>query len=109
MDFAADKEKNTIEMGLKICGPKLSTCCSILSTWGFVMLILLGVFFRANSVALLEDVSHEENANLTQANLEEAYTEVSNNCFIAAGVYVLFLLFSVWQLRVNNKEQYSVS
>jgi ribonuclease kappa len=87
----------------------MSTCCSIISTWGVIMLLLLGVFFRVNAVALLEDVPHTANVNLTRANLEEAYTEVSNNCFIAAGLYVLFLVFSVWQLRVNNKQQYNVS
>ncbi|XP_033638857.1 ribonuclease kappa-like [Asterias rubens] len=97
-------------MAPKICGPKLSTCCSLVSIWGVVMLLLLGVFFRVNSIALVEDLPLPESpANLTQATLEAAYTDVSNNCFIAAGFYVLWLAFSVWQLRVNNKQQFNVS
>ncbi|XP_038053034.1 ribonuclease kappa-B-like [Patiria miniata] len=95
-------------MGMKICGPKCSTCCSVISTWGVIMLVLMGVFFRVNSVALLEDLPLDTNKTLTRTELEDAYTEVSNNCFIAAGVYVLWLVFSVWQMRVNNKEQYNV-
>ncbi|XP_022096500.1 ribonuclease kappa-like [Acanthaster planci] len=96
-------------MGMKICGPKLSACCSVISTWGVIMLVLMGVFFRVNSVALFEDLTLESNKTLTRAELEEAYTEVSNNCFIAAGLYVLWLFFSVWQMHVNSKEQYNVS
>ncbi|XP_044778474.1 ribonuclease kappa isoform X2 [Drosophila simulans] len=45
---------------MKICGPKLSLCGLIISVWGIVQLVLMGLFFYINSVALIEDLPLEE-------------------------------------------------
>ncbi|XP_070134633.1 ribonuclease kappa isoform X2 [Drosophila bipectinata] len=55
---------------MKICGPKLSLCGLIISVWGIVQLVLMGLFFYINSVALIEDLPLEEEYH----TLEEFYT-----------------------------------
>ncbi|XP_039679316.1 ribonuclease kappa-A isoform X1 [Perca fluviatilis] len=39
-----------------ICGPKLAACGIVLSTWGVIMLAMLGIFFTTHSAVLIEDV-----------------------------------------------------
>ena len=41
---------------LKLCGPKLSTGCALLSIWGVVQLAVMSLFFHIKSVALIEDL-----------------------------------------------------
>ena len=38
-------------MALRICGPKLSNCCFVLSLWGVIMLV--GICRRSEVVALV--------------------------------------------------------
>ncbi|XP_052678833.1 ribonuclease kappa-like [Crassostrea angulata] len=96
-----------------ICGPKLSICCSILSIWGIVMLGLLGVFYKIHSVALFEDIplSAEEWAkgNYSMTEIHEKFDQTAYNCFIAAGIYILFFFFSCCQQRMNSKASYEMS
>lgn len=91
-----------------ICGPKLSMCCTLLSTWGLIMLLILGGMFRVNAVAFIEDIG-ETSTETTKTDLEKIYTGVSNNCFIAAGIYLFFLLFSSWQYKLGSSGNYQVS
>uniref|UniRef100_A0A8C4X0U2 Uncharacterized protein n=1 Tax=Eptatretus burgeri TaxID=7764 RepID=A0A8C4X0U2_EPTBU len=42
------------------CGPKLAACGLVLSIWGVIMLVLLGIFFNVHSAILLEDVPLQE-------------------------------------------------
>lgn len=70
------------------------------------MLLLMGVFFRINALAFIEDIPLEE--EFTQEDLDASYISVSNNCFIAAGLYVLFAGFSIYQYQVNKRLHYQV-
>ena len=54
------------------------------------MLALMGAFFRIESVALIEDVARNEH------KLPD-WKGTSNNCFIAAGLYVVFFALSWYQ------------
>ncbi|KAK3736105.1 hypothetical protein QZH41_013530 [Actinostola sp. cb2023] len=81
---------------LRICGPKLSNCCFILSLWGVIMLVLLGIFFKTRSVALLEDLPHD-------LEEEKAFSSSAKNCFIAAGIYGVTLIISLHQKWVNAR------
>merc|ERR1712189_118567 len=72
----------------RICGPKLSNCCFILSIWGIVMLLILCILFKVQSVALTEDVAH-----IT----EKGYNATATNCFIAAGIYGVTFVISFYQ------------
>ncbi|XP_040513132.1 ribonuclease kappa isoform X1 [Gallus gallus] len=47
-------------VSLLCCGPKLAACGIVLSAWGVVMLVLLGIFFNVHSAVLIEDVPFTE-------------------------------------------------
>ncbi|XP_039956387.1 ribonuclease kappa-B [Bactrocera neohumeralis] len=91
---------------MKICGPKLSLCGLIISVWGIIQLVLMGVFFFIHSVALIEDLPIKEEYTsveefYTAANA--AYNQNAYNCWIAACIYVLTLLLSAQQFYVNSR------
>ena len=69
----------------------------------------MGVFFRVNAIAFIEDVNLGDVKELTKDHLESVYTTTSNNCFIAAAIYAGFTALSLWQYRVNSKMQYQVT
>jgi len=74
---------------------------------------LLGVFFQIHSPALFEDIPFDEeewhNRNLSMNYVHEQYETVALNCFIAAGIYVVFFIFSFIQHRLNAKGNYEMS
>ncbi|XP_065656041.1 ribonuclease kappa-like isoform X1 [Hydra vulgaris] len=78
---------------IHICGPKLSNCCFVLSIWGIIMLILMGIFFNIESVALIEDIP----------STEDGYSQASKNCFIAAGIYGAVLILCCYQKWAISK------
>ncbi|XP_070566320.1 ribonuclease kappa-B-like [Ptychodera flava] len=92
-----------------ICGPKASVCCLITSVWGVVMLIVMGICLRFNALAFIEDLTLPPPENYNPETLHEVYVQASTNCFIAAGIYVLFLLLSVWQRREYNKAEFRMN
>merc|ERR1712150_191690 len=89
-----NKAINTPDKMPRVCGPKLSNCCFVLSIWGIIMLILMGVFFRIEAVALLEDLPPPIDAN---DSIENRYKAASMNCFVAAGLYFVVFLFTSYQ------------
>jgi len=89
-----------------ICGPKLSFCCTIISVWGIVQLLLMGIFYFVEAAPLLEDL--EFNSNTTddevfRYNLKNAYSQRAYNCWIAAFLYVGLLVFAGSQFMINQK------
>uniref|UniRef100_A0A3B4TP36 Ribonuclease, RNase K a n=1 Tax=Seriola dumerili TaxID=41447 RepID=A0A3B4TP36_SERDU len=89
-----------------ICGPKCAACGIVLSTWGVIMLAMLGIFFSVHSATLIEDVPapndiHQEDY---PQRIYELYNKVGYNCFIAAAVYVLVGAFSCCQMRLNQQK-----
>ena len=44
-----------------------------------------------------------------QESVFAAYDNAATNCFIAGGIYVGVLLFSGWQMAVNNSRQYQIA
>ena len=71
------------------------------------MLALLGVFFQLHSPGLFEDLPIKEGDwerhNYTDKFIHEKYEQAGLNCFIAAGIYVLFFFFSCFQQRMNAR------
>lgn len=65
----------------------------LLSIWGTIMLILLGVFFQTKSVMLLKDIGYDE----------ERYGSAALSCFIAGGLYLVIGGVSYWQKVVNDR------
>ncbi|XP_002127252.3 ribonuclease kappa-B [Ciona intestinalis] len=93
---------------IKILGPKCSTCCMLTSVWGIIMMLCLGGAYKLRSPALYKDIPIDfKNAALAsnQKEVFAAYDSSGTNCFIAAGLYVLVLFFSLWQWKVNKSLQ----
>ncbi|XP_026278886.1 ribonuclease kappa-B [Frankliniella occidentalis] len=92
---------------LKICGPKLSLCGLIISAWGIVQLVLMGIFYYVQSVGLAEDLSVMEENFETQeefyAAADSAYQQNAYNCWIAACLYIFTLLISGQQFYQNSR------
>jgi len=90
-----------------ICGPKLSLCCTIISVWGIVQFILMGIFFFVEAAPLLDDFqfdSNTANEEMFKYNLENAYSQRAYNCWIAAFLYVGLLVFAGSQFMTNQKQ-----
>ncbi|XP_053115544.1 ribonuclease kappa [Hemicordylus capensis] len=96
-------------VSLLCCGPKMAACGIVLSVWGVIMLVLLGIFFNVHSAVLIEDVpALEEDFKNGPEKIYALYEKVSYNCFIAAGLYVLLGGFSFCQVRLNKRKEYMV-
>ncbi|XP_040887280.1 ribonuclease kappa-A [Toxotes jaculatrix] len=95
-----------------ICGPKCAACGVVLSTWGVIMLTMLGIFFATHSAVLIEDVPVKDDDIHQDTNppqrIYELYNKVGYNCFIAAAIYVLVGAFSCCQMRLNKQKDYLV-
>lgn len=90
-----------------LCGPKLSLCFSVISVWGIVQFLLLGIFFFSQSAPLLDDFEFEHettDATLFKDRLKEAYNQRAYNCWIAAFLYVGLLVFAGSQFMTNQKQ-----
>ena len=90
-----------------ICGPKLSLCCSIISVWGIVQFLLMGVFFYMEAAPLLDDFEFDHNttnAKVFKDNLSNAYNQRAHNCWIAAFLYVGLLVIAGSQFMTNQKQ-----
>ncbi|CAF0919997.1 unnamed protein product [Adineta steineri] len=94
-----------------ICGPKLSLCCSIISVWGIIQFILMGIFFFVEAAPLLDDFEFDaKNAtdiNVFESGLKAAFHQRAYNCWIAAFLYVALLVFSGMQFMTNLKKSSS--
>ena len=88
-----------------ICGPKLSLCCTIISVWGIVQFILMGIFFFVEAAPLLDDFDFDSDTNndIFRATLKNAYSQRAYNCWIAAFFYVGLLVFAGSQFLTNQK------
>ncbi|MBN3313003.1 RNKB Ribonuclease, partial [Atractosteus spatula] len=97
---------------LLFCGPKLAACGIVLSIWGVIMLLLLGIFFNVHSAVLIEDVPFTEDDMLLDKNPPQKiyglYDQVSYNCFIAAAIYLLVGGLSFCQVQLNKRKEYMV-
>uniref|UniRef100_U3FW69 RNase K n=1 Tax=Micrurus fulvius TaxID=8637 RepID=U3FW69_MICFL len=97
---------------LLCCGPKMAACGIVLSVWGVIMLVLLGLFFNVHSAVLIEDVPDIEKQFTTAgggvAAIHTLYDKVSYNCFIAAGLYFILGGFCFCQVRLNKRKEYLV-
>jgi ribonuclease kappa len=102
---------------MPVCGPTCSLCGIILSVWGVIQLGLMGVFFYIHSFAFADDIGVElkmpEVKNATTAkkaidqfndDVDRVYSQSAYNCWIAAAIYLVLLLFSVQQFRANMRK-----
>lgn len=94
---------------MKICGPKLSLCGLIVSVWGIIQLLCMGVFYYFHSVALLEDlpIKEEEHVSIDvfYAEAKKGFELNAMNCLIAACLYMFTLAVSGHQFYMNSRSQ----
>merc|ERR1711973_1062250 len=95
-------------ISFRVCGPKLSTCCALLSVWGIIQLSLMAIFMYFNSVAFIEDLKlpkaedeYKDPDELFQ-DITKGYGETAKNCGIAVALYALTFCISIHQMWINN-------
>jgi ribonuclease kappa len=99
---------SSVQCSLRLCGPKLSLCGLILSVWGVVQLVIMGILMNVRSVAFIEDLAFEFNQthndpDVLKAEMEIAFEKGATNCFVAALLYLVLLLVSAHQFWLNNR------
>ena len=94
---------------VKCCGPKLSLCLILVGVWGIIQLSFMGLFFRIKSPALSMDIAwppKNETNPLPPSEIkrlaDEGYEMSSNNCFVAAGIYVVIVVGSAINYKCLN-------
>ncbi|CAH0550995.1 unnamed protein product [Brassicogethes aeneus] len=102
---------------MAICGPKLSLCGLIISVWGVIQLVFMGIFYYFHSVALAEDLPEFEQPDTKNvdeylkafyADIDKGYTQNAYNCWIAALLYLVTMFVSAHQFWANNRSSLSV-
>lgn len=89
---------------LHICGPGLSVCCSLISIWGIIMLVIVGGLLSAKSAAFIEDIPKvEEHSMSYEEQLNKGFDLAATNCYGAVGLYVGCLIFCGIQVFFNIK------
>ncbi|VDL67968.1 unnamed protein product [Nippostrongylus brasiliensis] len=80
----------------------------VMSVWGIIFLVLLGVFFYLQAVTLFPDLHFSEesreggHAAPTIEDIETKYSEKATQCWIAAGLYGVTLILVFWQNKYNT-------
>lgn len=95
-------------VSLRVCGPKLSICCILISIWGFIMLPIMGVLLKSRSLAFAEDLIEEIHESDPVKFMELAnknYDNAAKSCYIAGAIYLGSFIFSIWQFWLNNRQQ----
>ncbi|NXH23418.1 RNK Ribonuclease, partial [Bucco capensis] len=71
--------------------------------------LLLGIFFNVHSAVLIDDVPFtEQDFQDGPDRIYGLYEQVSYNCFIAAGLYLLLAALSLCQARLQRRKEYLV-
>jgi ribonuclease kappa len=91
-----------------IFGPKLALCCLLVSVWGTVQLCLMGIFFYIRALALLDDLAISETTKKGSVReyldeVDHQYNTAALNSWIAACLYVVSMVFSIWQFLANRR------
>ncbi|KAF8560581.1 Salivary secreted ribonuclease [Paragonimus westermani] len=97
---------------MRNCGPKCSVCMLVVSGWGVLMLLLMGIFARVNAVSFAEDIPLDETdwakRGYPAQALDDAYILLSNNCFIAAGIYGFIMIICGVQFYFHKRASHLV-
>ncbi|KAH8356284.1 uncharacterized protein LOC110177731 [Drosophila serrata] len=91
-----------------VCGRRCSLFCLFMSTWAFLMLVVLGVCFSIHSLVLVGDLplpgsfaGPDEFKELA----DEAYSKVAMRCYVTGIVYLLFVVISAIVFHRDNKRR----
>ncbi|KAK8398806.1 hypothetical protein O3P69_004124 [Scylla paramamosain] len=96
---------------MTFCGYKFSLCLLLISAWGLVQLLVMGLFFYGEAPAFLEDLPLEDHYDSREnfvTDVNKGFKNNAFNCFIAACLYIVTLGVSGWQFYLNQKTTYQV-
>ncbi|GAA5845017.1 hypothetical protein JCM5353_003396 [Sporobolomyces roseus] len=79
-------------MSRPLVGTPLAGCCTVLSIFGAIFLALIGLCFQRNVEVLTGSTKSPHDT-----------AAVAKNCYIAALVYVAFIVFCSCQVGVNRR------
>lgn len=95
-----------------VCGKRVSLCCAFISSWGILMLTIMGILLYSHSIAFAEDLELEnfypDNTNEFIKEAYQRYESAAHNCWIAVCLYIATLAISLQQYYMNRKEQYGI-
>jgi len=88
----------------------------VISVWGVVQLVFMGIFLMIKSPAFAEDLPFTDQLlidNHNNGTLDDyiggVYSQASTNCFIAGALYVGVFVFAFIQHRLNLRANYVMS
>lgn len=92
----------------KLCGVKRSIFCTLVSTWGIIMLGAMGGLLSYKSLSFVEDVEVKEfdqrqSIEVFYKEQDHKYDLAANNCYIASIMYAVTFLISVYHWTVYHK------
>lgn len=92
----------------KLCGVKRSIFCTLVSTWGIIMLAIMGGLLSYKSLAFVEDVAVEEfdqhqGIDTFYSEQDHKFEMAANNCYIALIMYAVTFLVSIYHWAVYHK------
>lgn len=90
------------------CTRKCSLFCLFMSSWGFLMLIVLGACFSVKSLVLIHDLPLGHSFSGPEdfkGNADVAYSVVALRCFVTAIVYLVFVVISAIVFHKDNKRR----
>lgn len=61
---------------MALCSRNYSLCCSVLSCWGIIQLVIMGFLFQYKAVAFSEDLGIDE--AMHEIPTQEKFYEVAN-------------------------------
>lgn len=89
------------------CNKKCSIFCLVISIWGIIQLILMGIFYNLNAVSFLDLVPLKTKYNSLDEFRNEAddlYKDLAVRCYVSAIVYGLFVVISLLCLQIKNNQ-----
>lgn len=92
----------------KICGVKRSIFCTLVSTWGIIMLAVMGGLLSYKSLAFVEDIPVEEfdqkyGIDTFYTEQDHHYDMAAHNCYVALIMYIVTFVISLYHWTVYHK------
>ncbi|KAH8238721.1 hypothetical protein KR038_008181 [Drosophila bunnanda] len=91
-----------------VCGRRCSLFCLFMSTWAFLMLIVLGACFSIHSLVLVRDLPLRGSfagPDEFKERADEAYSKVALRCYVTGVVYLFFVVISVICFHKDKKRR----
>lgn len=92
----------------KLCGVKRSIFCTLVSTWGIIMLASMGGLLSYKSLAFVEDIPVEEfdqrhGIDTFYKEQDQKFDTAASNCYLALAMYGVTFLVSLYHWAVYRK------